>query len=112
MRDDNGIAQLFTISPNGGAMRQITRDAWGMASAFSWDKGGKRIAYVADNSIFVVDVESGQSVRVTPRSDDDSAPLSLACVLAPDGKRVAYLRRVLGQDDARWNQIFVAKLPR
>ena len=108
MRDDNGIAQLWSVSPNGGVPRQITRDNWSVASAFTWNLNGKFIAYVADNSVFVVDVKSGKSLRVTPRTDDESTPLSLACVFAPDGKRIAYLKRVAGKDGARWNQIFVA----
>ncbi len=105
MRDDNGVVQLWTISPNGGVMRQITRDNWDVASAFSWNSSGKSIAYVADNSVFVVDVQSGKSQRLTPRTDDENAPLPLACVFAPNGKRIAYLKRVSG-----WNQIFVATL--
>ena len=106
MRDDNGVAQIWTISPNGGEMRQITRDSWGVASAFSWGSRGKFIAYVADNSVFVVDDQTGQSQRVTPRATDASAPLPLACVFSPEGKSIAYLKRVDG-----WNQIFVASLP-
>ena len=106
MRDDNGVVQLWTISPNGNAMRQITRDNWSVASAFTWNLNGKFIAYVADNSVFVVEAATGKSSRVTPRVDDENAPLALACVFAPDGKRIAYLRRVDG-----WNQIFVATLP-
>ena len=105
MRDDNGVAQLHTISPNGGAMRQITHDIWGVASAFTWNAQGKFIAYVADNSVFVINVASGQSSRLTPRATNENAPLALACVFSPDGKSIAYQKRVDG-----WNQIFVATL--
>ena len=105
MRDNNGVAQLWMVAPTGGAMRQITRDNWGVASAFTWNLTGKLIAYVADNSVFVVDVAHGTSQRVTPRATDKNAPLALACVFAPDGKRIAYLKRVGG-----WNQIFVARV--
>ncbi len=106
MRDDNGIVQVWTIPSNGGAPRQITRDIWDVASAFTWNFNGKFIAYVADNSIFIVDATNGKSSRVTPRVAKENAPLPLACVFAPDGKRIAYLKRVNG-----WNQIFVANLP-
>ena len=105
MRDDNGIAQIWTISPNGGEMRQITHDSWGVASAFTWDSSGKLLAYVANNSVFVVNAKSGESQRITPRSDDADAPLALACVFSPDGKQIAYEKRING-----WNQIFVATI--
>ena len=107
MRDDDGIVQLWTISPNGGAPRQITHDKWNIASAFSWRRDGKFIAYAADNSIFVVNVATGQSQRLTPRSADADAPLPLACVFSPDGQRIAYQRRVSEKDGTLWNQIFV-----
>ena len=105
MRDDNGIAQLWTISPNGGALRQMTRNSWNVASAFTWSFDGKFVAYVADNSVFIVDVASGQSSRITPCSADENAPLALACVFSPNGKQIAYLKRV-----NNCNQIFVTKI--
>lgn len=107
MRDDDGVAQLWTISPNGVGIRQITRDKFSIASAFSWRRDGKSIAYAADNSIFVVQVQSGETRRLTEQFKDDDAPLPLACVFSPDGKRIAYLRRVAENDGTRWNQIFV-----
>src|SRR6185437_8073569 len=64
MRDDSGIAQLWSISPNGGEPRQITHDAWGVASAFTWSPDGKWIAYAADNSVFLVDAATGESQRL------------------------------------------------
>ena len=107
MRDDDGIVQLWTISPNGGAPQQITRDKRSIASAFSWRRDGRFIAYAADNSIFVVNVENGQSQRLTRRFDDEDAPLPLAVVFSPDGKFIAYQRRVADKNGARANQIFV-----
>ena len=107
MRDDNGSAQIYTISPNGGALRQITRDSWGVASGLTWDSQGKHLAYVADNSVFIVDAKTCQSQRVTLRATNENAPLALACVFSPDGKRIAYLKNIKG-----WNQIFVATLQR
>ena len=112
MRDDLGVAQLWTVSPNGGPPRQVTRDPWGVASAFTWRPDGARIAYAADNSIFTVEVATGESRRVTPRVPGADAPLPLACIFSPDGARIAYLRRVPGPDGTtRHNQVFVARCP-
>lgn len=92
MRDDAGLAQLWTISPLGGKPRQVTKDPRGLSSAFTWSSDGQFIAYAADNSIFTVEVSPGISRRLTPRSSDTEAPSPLACVFSPDGSKIAFLR--------------------
>lgn len=114
MRDDAGIAQLWTVSPNGGEPHQITRDEWYVASAFTWSPDGRLIAYVADNSVFVVEPATGRSHRLTPRTPDADAPLPLACVFSPDSRQIAYQRRLAdgpASDTPRSNQIFVVPIP-
>jgi Tol biopolymer transport system component len=106
MRDDKGIVQLWTVSPNGGDPVQLTRNAWDVASAFSWSPDGCQIAYAMDNSIFVTDVRTGQSTRLTRRSQDAAAPRPEACVFSPDGKKIAYVRRMPSGSIVH-NQIFV-----
>jgi hypothetical protein len=51
-------------------------------------------------------VASGKSERWTERTDDASALLPLACVFSPNGKLVAYLQNLRGN-----NQILVAPEP-
>jgi len=117
MRDDLGIVQLFTVSPNGGQPVQVTHDQWHVASSFSWSPDGRRIAYVADDSLFVVDVTSGASTRLTDRTIP-APPRPEACVFSPDGRRIAFMRSVAGHstqpgDPAAevHNQIFVVDVP-
>jgi hypothetical protein len=113
-RDDAGVVQIWTVSPEGSAPRQITRDCWSVASSFSWNPMGQLIAYVADNSVFVVDVVTGASTRLTVKSSDEHAPLALACVFSPDGRQIAYLRRLPfsnSPDAPQWNQIFTVAVP-
>ncbi|HEX6964052.1 MAG TPA: DUF3748 domain-containing protein [Lacipirellula sp.] len=105
MRDDAGVVQLWTISPNGGQPRQISADPWGLASAFTWDPLGERMAYIADNSVMTVDVESGKTTRLTPRSPESLARPE-ACVFSPSGQYVAYVRQMPGPGGLQ-NQIFV-----
>jgi hypothetical protein len=111
MRDDGGIVQIWTVSPNGGEPRQVTHNDFNVASAFTWSPNGKFIAYVADNSVFVSDAASGKSFRLTTKSEDAVAPRPQACVFAPDGKRIAFVRPV---DDGERvsNQIFVVTMPK
>jgi Tol biopolymer transport system component len=121
MRDDLGIVQLFTVSPNGGTPVQVTRDEWHVASSFSWSPDGRRIAYVADSSVFVVDVTSGASTRLTDRTIA-APPRPEACVISPNGRRIAFMRSVPAAWPARstprgesaaavHNQIFVVDVP-
>ena len=109
MKDDQGIVQLWTVSPNGGEPRQLTRNSWPVASAFTWSPDGRSIAHAMDNSVCVTDAATGQTTRLTARSSDAAAPLAEACVFSPNGKMIAYMRR-LPSPEAMCNQIFVVAL--
>lgn len=109
MKDENGIVQLWWVSPNGGEPRQLTRSRWNIDSAFTWSPNGRWIAHAMDNSVFATDAITGHSYRLTARSADSTAPLPLACVFSPDGQRIAYLRKV-GESEVH-SQIFVVSMP-
>jgi hypothetical protein len=111
MKDDAGIVQFWTVSPNGGPPVQVTRNPWSVASAFTWSPDGRRLAYAMDNSICMTEVATGRTERLTLRTDDTTAPRSEACVFSPDGTKLAYLRRVAESSGAN-NQIFVLFLER
>lgn len=111
MRDDAGVVQLWTASPNGGEPRQVTSHATDIVSSFTWSPDGRWIAYVMDRSVFATELASGRDVRLTPDRGDAEAPLSFACVFSPDGRRVAYLRNV-SRAGVTHAQIFTVELPR
>lgn len=100
MKDDRGVVQLWTISPNGGEPYQVTKGEQGIQSAFSWHPQGGQIALVCDNSVMLCDVASGKMQRLTSRTSQP--PLGDAVVFSPDGKQVAFMRDVAG-----FSQIFV-----
>jgi Tol biopolymer transport system component len=106
MWDDDGIVQIWTISPNGGSPRQITRLSFDVASAFSWSLEGLRIAFIADGSVYCTEVADGRSHRLTQRFDSAVSPRPEACVVSPNGRQIAYARPV-PQAGGTWNQIFV-----
>ena len=107
MKDEAGVVQLWTVSPNGGTPAQITHNQWPIASTFTWSPDGRRLAHIMDNSVCVTEVAGGITQRVTPRSDDAVAPRPEACVFSPDGKKIAYVRS-MPEAGARFNQVFVA----
>lgn len=100
MKDDHGIAQLWTIHPNGDGLNVLTKGHRAFTSAFSWSHDGNRIACVVDGSVSVVNAADGAIMALTTRRD--SAPRPEACVFSPDGKQIAYVCEVDG-----FNQIFV-----
>jgi dipeptidyl aminopeptidase/acylaminoacyl peptidase len=110
MKDDAGIVQLWTVSPNGGAPRQLTRNAHDVASTFTWSPDGQRITHVMDNSVCITDAVTSRTTRLTTRSDDATAPRPEACVFSPDGKQIAFVRRVTA-DGQTCNQICVVTAP-
>ena len=110
MKDDDGIVQLWTISPRGGPPTQLTRNPWPIASAFSWSPDGRWLAHVMDQSVCVTGTVHGQTTRLTPRGEAATAPRPEACVLSPDGRKIVFVRRV-PSPDRPCNQICVVTLP-
>jgi WD40 repeat protein len=106
MADDQGVVQFWTISPNGGEARQLTRNPWPIGSAFTWSPDGQQLAHVMDNSVCITEAGTGATRRLTQRFDDLEAPRPEACVFSHDGHRIAYVRGV-PEGSSHYNQIFV-----
>jgi hypothetical protein len=102
MKDDTGIVQLWTVSPNGGPPEQLTRNSTDVASAFTWSPDGRWIAHATAGCVCVTDARSGETRRLT--DPELGPPRPEACVFSPDGKRIAFVRTV-----ENCNQVFVAK---
>jgi WD40 repeat protein len=111
MKDDAGMVQLWTVSPNGGSPKQLTFYPNPVASAFTWSPDGRLIACVMDHCVCVTEVATGQTSRLTPRTDDASAPRPEACVFSPDGQRIAFVRRLPSPRETA-NQICVVAVGR
>ncbi|MDR2440977.1 MAG: DUF3748 domain-containing protein [Planctomycetaceae bacterium] len=103
MRDDAGIVQIWTISPNGGSPHQWTHGFHDVTSAFTWSPDGKNIAHVMDHSICIS--SKTETIRLTPKineTDETDLPLPYAVVFSPDGSKIAFLRH-----QHQSNRIFV-----
>jgi dipeptidyl aminopeptidase/acylaminoacyl peptidase len=110
-KDSAGVVQFWTISPNGGQAVQVTHNAYSVASAFTWHPDGQRVAFVMDNSVCMTDIRTGETSRLTMRTDDDIAPRPEACVISPDGSRITFVRR-LPTEAGFANQICVVDIGR
>ncbi|TZF81122.1 DUF3748 domain-containing protein [Pedobacter sp. BS3] len=106
-KDAKGIVQIYGVSPNGGAITQLTFNEFSVAGPFNFSPDNRYIAYPADNSIFITDLKTSRSERVTPKSTDDEKPVG-GVVWSHDGKTLAYNRYVKSGNE-QFLQIFVSK---
>lgn len=106
MRDDAGTVQLWTVSPNGDSLRQVTNNRLDIASAFSWHPAGKHLAAIVGESVCVIDAETGNCQPIARY--EGIALRGEACVFSSEGARVAFVAQV-AQAGATYNQIFVAE---
>ncbi len=108
MKDDEGIAQLWAVSPNGGEPSQLTHNKYPVASAFSWSPDGRSIAHVMDGSVCLTEVATGETRRLTAPDRSETGPRPEACVFSPDGEKIAYVCH-LARVDGSHNQVFVVE---
>ena len=99
----NVFSQLFIVSADGGAVRQLTHGDFDSQGAPAFDAGGKSVLITAnrradadyeplDTEIYRVDLSDDSIRALTDRRGPDHHP-----AVSPDGKHIAYL----GFDDKR-----------
>jgi len=107
MRDDNGVVQLWSISPNGGSPQQVSFGSETVGSAFSIHPSGDLVACVIGNSICEVSLDDG-SVEIVAEQNDRLVCLPFAGVYSPDGNEIAFGGAV-EDGAATFNQIFMTE---
>ncbi|WP_371996229.1 MULTISPECIES: S9 family peptidase [unclassified Shewanella] len=92
-----GNSQIFVMSSNGGAARQVTHEKFDHRSNISWTKDGKQLIYSSnkraekdlewtDTNIYAVNINDQQVTQLTDRVGPDNSP-----IVSPNGKMIAYL---------------------
>ena len=94
MRDDHGVVQLWLISPQGGAPRQLTHCSSDIQSAFNWHPSGQWLGFVLENRIACCDAQTGEIDFLT--KNHEAPPSADAIVFSPDGQQVAWMEDVEG----------------
>lgn len=98
-----GAGQVYVVSADGGAPRQLTSGAVDNQGPLSWSRDGSRILFASAREtgwehdpalvdLYELTVATGAVKRLTTRLGPDFAP-----ALSPDGKLIAYL----GFDDKK-----------
>jgi hypothetical protein len=87
--DDKGIVQIFGVSPNGEKITALTSNPYPIQGPFNFSPDGKQVSYMADNSVFITEIKTGISQRLTPHFPAEEK-ISGAVVWSNNGKMLAF----------------------
>ncbi|HFK8542275.1 TPA: DUF3748 domain-containing protein [Proteus mirabilis] len=102
MKDDNGIVQLYTVSPTTKAIKQVTSQQWDIQSALNWSHSGEYLTFICDNSVMLCNAKTGELTRLTDKTAQ--APSGDAVVFSPNDQYIAFMRDIDG-----YRQIFTVE---
>ena len=95
-----GTRQLFSLPLRGGVPVQVTASAESISDP-QWSPDGRRLAFLRDTAIWVVDADGARLVQVT-----DPVPGTAQPRWAPDGHTIAFVSRRRG-----WSQLWRIDAP-
>jgi dipeptidyl aminopeptidase/acylaminoacyl peptidase len=95
-----GARQLFTMSLRGGSRTQLTASEKAVSDP-QWSPDGRRLAYVRDDEVWVVEADGSRLTRVAGKPGGARSPR-----WSPDGHRLAFLSRQRG-----WAQVWLIDAP-
>jgi WD40 repeat protein len=84
-KDDLGFINVFGVHPTGGPVKQITFNKFDIQSGFNISPDGTLLAYIADDSIIISDILSGESNKITT----EKKPVGKV-VWSPDGQMLVF----------------------
>jgi dipeptidyl aminopeptidase/acylaminoacyl peptidase len=95
-----GARQIYVMALRGGYPEQLTATEKA-ASDPQWSPDGRRIAFVRDESIWMIDVEGSHQALVTAHPAGNRAPR-----WSPGGHHIAFISRRRG-----WDQLWLVDAP-
>jgi hypothetical protein len=107
-KDEAGIVQIYSVSPNGGLVKAITKNDFSADTAFGLSADGKYLAYGAKEAIYVTSVSDGKTKLVLPAPSNSSNSLS-NINWSNSGHTIAYNRKTVLNGESFY-QIFVLDL--
>lgn len=102
MRDNNGVVQVWLVSPNGGECRQLTRLEHNVQSAINWHPTGKWLGFICERKIVMCSYPEGKIRELTAPQEEISGD---AVVFSPDGQFIAWMQ----PDKQGFRQIYICQ---
>lgn len=107
-KDQSGFINVFSVSPNGGEVRQLTSCQFNIQSGLNFSPDGKYIAYVAQNAIYLTECATGKCLKLTDSLADVEKPIG-SVNWSPDGQQLAY-NRYVKNEDGNHLQVFLMEI--
>ena len=106
--DALGVVQLWCVNPDGGEPTPLTAGRQPVESSFTWHPDGERVACVVGGRVVLVNATTGDVQTLT--EPHPHPPRPEACVVSPDGSRLAFVRH-LPHAGSSYNQICTVRVP-
>lgn len=104
-KDYKGLVQLFGVSPDKGEVKQLSFLEHSIAGPFNFSPDGKWAAFISDGSVFVCNIQNGQSYRLTGQNGE----LAGAVAWSPKGDGLCYNQYVPDSNGINYLHIFYIK---
>src|SRR5690606_9250345 len=75
-KDDHGFVNSFGVSPNGGEVKQLSYHKFDIQTGFNFSPDGNYLAYSANNAVFITEVLSGKSHKLTGSFSYEEGPVN------------------------------------
>jgi len=92
-KDEEGIVQIHSISPNGGLIKAVTTNDFSADTTFGLSSDGKYLAYGAKEKLYITAVADGKTTLVLPAPSTSTSQLS-NINWSNSGHTIAYNRMV------------------
>ena len=103
-RDDNGVVQIYVVSPRGGEPIQVTSGKTPVQSTFFWKPDSHIVCYVCDNAVWVTGLDNERPMKSVRLTERFSTHPMYPC-WSNDGKVIAFNVDVPAGED-QYRQIF------
>ena len=110
-KDSKNMNQIFTISPNGGSLKQITFHESNVEGSIRWHPSGKSIFYIWNGSICEVEINNQDFDKRLKIISKPINPSPSNLVLSHEGKTLAFNRLIENPTNGlKSKQIFLINL--
>jgi hypothetical protein len=109
-RDDEGIVQVFAVTPEGGALIPLSHLTESVDGPFDWSPDSKSLVCPAGGRIQQIAIATGQAKVLTPQAPAGQEP-RYSVTYSPDGRFIACNRLLPHSDGGSFLQISVIDAP-